>query len=120
MADDGSLLFAGALKEFTDIGEAEGLLKEGEQICIGDALDAWLEVQNLLRFFYLRAVAFEGMLCQALWDDVQTRLMLGVLRHDMVEHLEVVGAGFDRVALEAVLIDGAVMLVLDVEEIRVG
>ena len=47
-------------------------------------------------------------------------LVVGLLGSDVVEDLEVVVFGFDGIALEAVEVDGAVVVVLDVEVVGVG
>lgn len=44
----------------------------------------------------------------------------GVLGADVVEDAEEVVAGFNGIGLEAVEVDGAVVVVLDVEEVGVG
>lgn len=47
-------------------------------------------------------------------------LAVGLLRADVVEDAEEVVPGLDWVTLEAVKVDGTIVVVLDVEEVGVG
>lgn len=116
VGDDLVLLFGGALEELGDAGEGVLLLEVGEEAGLGDAQRARRITDDLIRGYAIRR-----FLLGERWDCVdEGGFGLHGLGEDEVEDTEEEGAGLNGLRFEAVLIDGAVMVVLDVVVVGVS
>lgn len=118
VGDDLVLLVGGALEELSYAREGMMLLEVGEEAGLGDAEGTRGVVEDLL---WLRRELTELRELRGGGECVgEGGFGLYGLGKDEVEDTEEEGAGLDGLGLESILIDGAVVVVLDVVEITVG